>query len=74
MTMATNVEMDEKDKKDLEGEESKIDLEERGKLRKVCYRHVSILARRALVSCTSILNAAHHNYMCSPLFCLRGYY
>ena len=33
--MATNIETDEKDKKNLKGEESKIDLKERGKLRKV---------------------------------------
>ena len=32
---------------------------------------LSILAKRALASCTC---AIHQYYACSPLFCLHGYY
>ena len=59
------------DKKDLEGEEeSEIDLREteEGLISSHCcsLSWHSVLWSLAHAQCTSILNAAHRNYMCSP--------
>ena len=68
--MATNVGMDEKGKKDLEGEES-VRRERETEEGLILSRLYLDTACSSLLP--SILNAAHRNYVCSPLLCLRGY-